>query len=124
LCIHATAKVDKVFEKAQQLAEMIDNHVVEISTLPEYMGSKSIPHPLNVKALTAQIQKLLHHFKSDHGIELVHLFITAPNAACVAIGQGIDKNHPDVIIYDYKQAGLESVLRINSTENGNELISV
>lgn len=40
------------------------------------------------------------------------------------IGQGIDKNHPDVIIYDYKQAGLESVLRINSTENGDELISV
>ncbi|NWK61598.1 SAVED domain-containing protein [Acinetobacter sp. SwsAc3] len=124
LCIHATAKVDRVLEKAKQLAESIDNQVVEISTLPEYMGSKSIPHPLNVKALTAQIQKLLHHFKSNHGIELVHLFITAPNAACVAIGQGIDKNHPDVIIYDYKQAGLESVLRINSTENGNELISV
>ena len=124
LCIHATAKVDRVLEKAQQLAESIDNQVVEISTLPEYMGSKSIPHPLNVKALTAQIQKLLHQFKSEYGIALVHLFITAPNAACVAIGQGIDKNHPDVIVYDYKQAGLESVLRINSTKNGNELISV
>ena len=88
------------------------------------MGSKSIPHPLNVKALTAQIQRLLIQFKSQYDIEVVHLFITAPNAACVAIGQGIDKNHPDVIVYDYKQSGLEPVLRINSTEQGNKLASV
>jgi hypothetical protein len=124
LCIHATAKVDRVLEKAQQLAESIDNQVVEISTLPEYMGSKSMPHPLNVKALTAQIQKLLHQFKSEYGIALVHLLITAPNAACVAIGQGIDKNHPDVIVYDFKSDGIQPVLRINSTEQGNKLISV
>lgn len=121
LCIHATAKVDLVITKAKQLADLIDNQVIEITTLPDHMGSKSIPHPSNVKALTAQIQKLLHQFKSDYGIELVHLFITAPNAACVAIGQGIDKNHPDIVVYDYKKTGLESVLRINSTEQGNEL---
>lgn len=124
LCIHATAKVDRVLEKANQLADTINNQVVEITTLAEHMGSKSIPHPLNVKALTAQVQKLLHQFKSDHGVELVHLFITAPNAACVAVGQGIDKNHPDVIIYDYKKAGLEPVFRINSTEHGNKLESI
>ncbi|MBV7310199.1 SAVED domain-containing protein [Acinetobacter sp. CWB-G5] len=124
LCIHATAKVDLVLKKAQELANLFDNQIIEITTLPEYMGSKSIPHPLNVKELTAQIQKLLHKFKSDYGIERVHLFITAPNAACVAIGQGIDKNHPDIIVYDYKKTGLESVLRINSTEHGNKLLSV
>jgi hypothetical protein len=122
LCIHATAKVDLVITKANQLAESIGNQVVEITTLPDHMGNKSIPHPSNVKALTAQIQKLLHQVKSEYGIELVHLFITAPNAACVAIGQGIDKNHPDVIVYDYKKTGLESVLRINSTEHGNQLV--
>ena len=55
---------------------------------------------------------------------MVHLLVIAPNAACVAIGQGIDKNHPDVIVYDFKGDGIQPVLRINSTEQGNKLIPV
>ena len=124
LCIHATAIAEPLQQTARAIAEEKNIQIIEITNLEQYRGGQSIPHPKNVKILTTQIQKLLIKLKSDYGIALVHLLVIAPNAACVAIGQGIDKNHPDVIVYDFKGDGIQPVLRINSTEQGNKLIPV
>ncbi len=124
LCIHATAIAEPLQQTAKKIAEEKNIQVIEITNLEQCRGSQSIPHPKNVKALTAQIQQLLIKLKSDYGIALVHLLVIAPNAACVAIGQGIDKNHPDVIVYDFTSDGIQPVLRINSTEQGNKLESI
>ena len=52
-----------------------------------------------------------------YGIKKVHLLVCASNAACVYIGQAIDRLQPEFIVYDFGQEIMEPKLRIYNDGN-------
>ncbi|WP_422308062.1 SAVED domain-containing protein [Psychrobacter sp.] len=67
-------------------------------------------HPSRLKDIFTNLNQI-------HGIEKVHLLVCASNAACVYIGQAVDRFQPEFTVYDYGTEMMEPKLRIYNDGN-------
>ncbi|WP_196015559.1 SAVED domain-containing protein, partial [Klebsiella variicola] len=88
--------------------------LVSYTSIVDYMGNGAIPHPEDGIAFCARLQQDLHNFKNEYGVNRVHLLICASNAASVFIGQAYDLHHPDILVYDFSEEGMEPALLIQN----------
>lgn len=79
-------------------------------------GNGAIAHPIEGERLANELKKIFTNLKEIHGIEKVHLLVCASNAACVYIGQAVDRFQPEFIVYDYGTEMMEPKLRIYNDE--------
>ena len=114
VCINFTAIVPKLVSKAQELKSLKGCCVVSYTSIVDYMGNGAIPHPEDGIAFCARLQQDLHNFKNEYGVNRVHLLICASNAASVFIGQAYDLHHPDILVYDFSEEGMEPALLIQN----------
>ena len=75
-------------------------------------GNGAIAHPIEGERLANELKIIFTNLKEIHGIEKVHLLVCASNAACVYIGQAVDRFQPEFIVYDYGTEMMEPKLRI------------
>ena len=54
-------------------------------------GNGAITHPLEGEKLANRLKDIFTNLNQIHGIEKVHLLVCASNAACVYIGQTVDR---------------------------------
>lgn len=90
---------------------------ISVTAKQEFMGNGLIGHPKEGIAFTTEIQKLLHHLKTSHGVKTIHLLPCASNAACVFFGKSFDSWHPDIIVYDFKNKEMVPSLKISNVDN-------
>lgn len=96
----ADAKViDKTIESLEKTLGKLP--VVEIKPNNSEFGNGAIQHPNEVSAFTSSIKDLLTNLSQENKVKKIHLFVCASNAACVAIGQAVDKFQPEIIVYDF-----------------------
>ena len=114
VCINFTAIVPKLVSKAQELKSLKGCCVVSYTSIVDYMGNGAIPHPEDGIAFCARLQQDLHNFKNEYGVNRVHLLICASNAASVFVGQAYDLHHPDILVYDFSEEGMEPALLIQN----------
>lgn len=75
-------------------------------------GNGAIAHPLEGEKLANRLKEVFTNLNQMHGIKKVHLLVCASNAACVYIGQAVDRFQPEFIVYDYGTEMMEPKLRI------------
>ncbi|MDC9613060.1 SAVED domain-containing protein [Xenorhabdus khoisanae] len=123
LNITLTAEPESLIGASEALSNEKNIQIITIKAKTEYMGNGAIPHPEDGKALTAELQSIFHKLKSEYGIQTIHLFTCASNAAAVFIGQAYDANHPEIIIYDFNSSTMIPRLQLKN-ENYKCLVSV
>lgn len=80
-------------------------------------GNGAIAHPLEGEKLANRLKEIFTNLNQMHGIKKVHLLVCASNAACVYIGQAVDRFQPEFIVYDYGTKMMEPKLRIYNDGN-------
>lgn len=80
-------------------------------------GNGAIAHPLEGEKLANRLKEIFTNLSQMHGIEKIHLLVCASNAACVYIGQAIDRCQPEAIVYEYGVEMMEPKLRIYNDGN-------
>ncbi|MGP5058000.1 SAVED domain-containing protein [Psychrobacter celer] len=75
-------------------------------------GNGAIAHPLEGEKLANRLKEIFTNLNQKHGIKKIHLLVCASNAACVYIGQAVDRFQPEFIVYDYGTEIMEPKLRI------------
>ena len=80
-------------------------------------GNGAIAHPLEGEKLASRLKDIFTNLNQIHGIEKVHLLVCASNAACVYIGQAVDRFQPEFTVYDYGTDMMEPKLRIYNDGN-------
>lgn len=80
-------------------------------------GNGAIAHPLEGEKLASKLKDIFTNLNQIHGIEKVHLLVCASNAACVYIGQALDRFQPKFIVYDYGTEMMEPKLKIYNDGN-------
>lgn len=90
---------------------------ISITAKQEFMGNEAIGHPKEGIRFTTEMQKLLHHLLTNHGVKTIHLLPCASNAACVFFGKAFDSWHPNVIVYDFNEKQMTPSLEICNIEN-------
>ena len=110
-------KIDKTTEYLNQTAKT-EIPVIYIHPPESYgYGNGAIAHPIEGERLANELKKIFTNLKEIHGIEKVHLLVCASNAACVYIGQAVDRFQPEFIVYDYGTEMMEPKLRIYNDGN-------
>lgn len=121
LTVALTAEPDSLIRARQQVAEAIGAKHVTVKALPEYMGNGALGHPKDGYSFTCSMQKLMHRLTDQNGVERIHLFPCASNAACVFFGQAYDSHHPEIIVYDFNEDTMEPRLLITNYDNRCEI---
>lgn len=75
-------------------------------------GNGAIAHPLEGEKLANRLKEIFTNLNQKHGIKKIHLLVCASNAACVYIGQAVERFQPEFIVYDYGTEMMEPKLRI------------
>ncbi len=119
LCINFTAKPESMELNAQEAALANNAQIIEVNA--NTMGNGAIPHPYDGVKFSTDLQMLFHKLKSQYQAKRIHLFVCASNAASVFIGQAYDLHHPEIIIYDFIQNGMEPKLIIKNNSKKTEL---
>ncbi|MBP3945229.1 SAVED domain-containing protein [Psychrobacter sp. K31L] len=110
-------KIDKTIEYLNQTAKT-EIPVIYIHPPESYgYGNGAIAHPIEGERLANELKKIFTNLKEIHGIEKVHLLVCASNAACVYIGQAVDRFQPEFIVYDYGTKMMEPKLKIYNDGN-------
>ena len=86
------------------------------------MGNGSLAHPADGFVFRQRMQELLHRLQDQHGVQLIHLLPCASNAACVFFGQAFDNFHPELMIYDFVDAGKSMVPRLRIYNDRNKCV--
>ncbi|WP_265089518.1 SAVED domain-containing protein [Psychrobacter piscatorii] len=111
------AMIDATIEHINQQAQ---DKLAVINIYPSESygyGNGAIAHPLESEKLANELKKIFTDLKEVHCIEKVHLLVCASNAACVYIGQAVDRFQPEFIVYDYATKMMEPKLRIYNDGN-------
>ncbi|MGP9768673.1 SAVED domain-containing protein [Halomonas sp. AOP13-D3-9] len=109
-----TAEPQILISASEAVSAAKNAQIITIRATKEFMGNGAISHPEDGKALTAELQSLLHKLKSECNVNTIHLFTCVSNAAAVFIGQAYDAYHPDVIIYDFDSSTMVPRLKLKS----------
>ena len=110
-------KIDKTIEYLNQTAKT-EIPVINIYPPQSYgYGNGAIAHPLEGEKLASRLKDIFTNLNQVHGIKKVHLLVCASNAACVYIGQAVDRFQPEFIVYDYGTEMMEPKLRIYNDGN-------
>lgn len=80
-------------------------------------GNGSVAHPVEGEKLAVKLKNILTDLNETYSVETVHLLVCASNAACVYIGQAIDRFQPELLVYDFNQEMMEPKLRIHNDGN-------
>lgn len=80
-------------------------------------GNGAIAHPLEGEKLANRLKEIFTNLNQTHGIKKAHLLVCASNAACVYIGQAVDRFQPEFIVYDYGTKMMEPKLKIYNDGN-------
>lgn len=110
-------KIDRTIEYLNQTAKT-EIPVIYIHPPESYgYGNGAIAHPIEGERLANELKKIFTNLKETHGIEKVHLLVCASNAACVYIGQAVDRFQPEFIVYDYGTEMMEPKLKVYNDGN-------
>jgi len=110
-------KIDKTIEYLNKTAKT-EIPVIYVHPPESYgYGNGAIAHPIEGERLANELKKIFTDLKEVHCIEKVHLLVCASNAACVYIGQAVDRSQPEFIVYDYGNKMMEPKLRIYNDGN-------
>lgn len=118
-----TTNIDKTIEYLNKTAGK-EIPVIGV-TPPENngFGNGAIAHPHEGENLANNLKKIFTDLKEEHNIEKIHLLVCASNAACVYIGQAVDRFQPEFIVYDYGDKMMEPKLRIYNDGRTTQLNS-
>lgn len=110
-------QIDKTIEDINKRS-VNEAQVIDVSPSKKYdYGNGAIAHPLEGEKLSNDLKKILTDLKEVHHIEKVHLLVCASNAACVYIGQAIDRFQPECIVYDFGSEMMAPKIRIYNDGN-------
>lgn len=124
--VKLTAPAAMIDATIEHLNQQVQNKLPVINIYPPESygyGNGAIAHPLEGEKLANKLKKIFTDLKEVHCIEKVHLLVCASNAACVYIGQAIDKFQPEFIVYDYGDKMMEPKLRIYNDGNTTVIAS-
>ncbi len=119
--IALTAEPESLIEASKVISDKKSAQIISIRAKKEHMGNGAISHPEDGRVLTSKLQSIFHTLKSEYGVQTVHLFTCASNAAAVFIGQAYDLHHPDVIIYDFDEGTMEPRLKLKNENHKCQL---
>ena len=121
LTLALTNEPESLKNSREIVANSIDAKQVIIKANPDTMGNGALGHPEDGYAFTNSMQILMHELKGKNGINKIHLFPCASNAACVFFGQAFDSYHPDILIYDFIEQSMEPSIFITNKSNKCEI---
>ena len=119
--IALTAEPESLIEASKAISDKKSAQIITIRAKKEHMGNGAISHPEDGRVLTSKLQSIFHTLKSEYGVQTVHLFTCASNAAAVFIGQAYDLHHPDVIIYDFDEGTMVPRLKLKNENHKCQL---
>jgi hypothetical protein len=112
-----TAEPESLIRARQEVAESIGAKQIIIKAYPEYMGNGAVGHPEDGQAFTSSMQLLMHDLRDKKGVNRIHLFPCASNAACIFFGQAFDRHHADMLVYDFCEQSMKPILSIVNSDN-------
>ncbi|MGE6342157.1 SAVED domain-containing protein [Psychrobacter sp. NPDC078929] len=113
--VKLTADAEMIDATIDHLYQQAQNKLPVINIYPPQSygyGNGAIAHPLEGEKLANRLKEIFTNLNQMHGIKKVHLLVCASNAACVYIGQAVDRFQPEFIVYDYGTGMMEPKLRI------------
>lgn len=113
--VKLTADAAMIDATIEHLNQQVQDKLPVINIYPPKTygyGNGAIAHPIEGERLANELKIIFTNLKEIHGIEKVHLLACASNAACVYIGQAVDRFQPEFIVYDYGTEMMEPKLRI------------
>lgn len=122
--VKLTAPAPKIVKTIEHLNKIAKTEIPVIYIQPPESygyGNGAIAHPLEGENLANSLKKIFTDLKEKHNIETVHLLVCASNAACVYIGQAVDRFQPKFIVYDYGDKMMEPKLIIYNDGNTTQL---
>ena len=118
--VKLTADAEMIDATIDHLNQQVQSKLLVINICPPKSygyGNGAIAHPLEGEKLANRLKKVFTNLDQMYGIKKVHLLVCASNAACVYIGQAIDRLQPEFIVYDFRQEIMEPKLRIYNDGN-------
>lgn len=118
--VKLTADAEMIDATIDHLNQQVQSKLLVINICPPKSygyGNGAIAHPLEGEKLANRLKKVFTNLNQMYGIKKVHLLVCASNAACVYIGQAIDRLQPEFIVYDFGQEIMEPKLRIYNDGN-------
>ena len=118
--VKLTADAEMIDATIDHLNQQVQSKLLVINICPPKSygyGNGAIAHPLEGEKLANRLKKVFTNLDQMYGIKKVHLLVCASNAACVYIGQAIDRLQPEFIVYDFGQEIMEPKLRIYNDGN-------
>ncbi|MGO2278907.1 MULTISPECIES: SAVED domain-containing protein [unclassified Psychrobacter] len=118
--VKLTADAEMIDSTIDHLNQQAQDKLPVINIYPPQSygyGNGAIAHPLEGEKLANRLKEIFTKLNQMHGIKKVHLLVCASNAACVYIGQAIDRHQPEFIAYDYGDKVMEPKLRIYNDGN-------
>tara|TARA_B100001179_G_scaffold232922_1_gene227895 strand:+ start:618 stop:2252 length:1635 start_codon:yes stop_codon:yes gene_type:complete len=118
--VKLTADAAMIDSTIDHLNQQVQDKLPVINIYPPKIygyGNGAIAHPIEGESLANELKIIFTNLKEIHGIEKVHLLVCASNAACVYIGQAVDRFQPEFIVYDYGTEIMEPKLRIYNDGN-------
>lgn len=118
--VKLTADAAMIDATIEHLNQQVQDKLPVINIYPPQSygyGNGAIAHPLEGEKLANRLKEIFTNLNQMYGIKKVHLLVCASNAACVYIGQAVDKFQPEFIVYDYGTEMMEPKLRIYNDGN-------
>lgn len=122
--VKLTAPAPKIDKTIEHLNQIVGKEIPVICIHPPEnhgYGNGAIAHPLEGEKLANRLKEIFTNLNQMHGIKKVHLLVCASNAACVYIGQAVDRFQPEFIVYDYSDKMMEPKLRIYNDGHTTQL---
>ena len=113
--VKLTADAAMIDATIEHLNQQVQDKLPVINIYPPKTygyGNGAIAHPLEGEKLANRLKEIFTNLNQKHGIKKIHLLVCASNAACVYIGQAVDRFQPEFIVYDYGTEMMEPKLRI------------
>ncbi len=113
--VKLTAPAAMIDSTIDHLNQQVQGTIPVINIYPPQSygyGNGAIAHPLEGEKLANRLKEIFTNLNQKHGIKKIHLLVCASNAACVYIGQAVDRFQPEFIVYDYGTEIMEPKLRI------------
>lgn len=113
--VKLTAPAAMIDSTIDHLNQQVQGAIPVINIYPPQSygyGNGAIAHPLEGEKLANRLKEIFTNLNQKHGIKKIHLLVCASNAACVYIGQAVDRFQPEFIVYDYGTEIMEPKLRI------------
>ena len=118
--VKLTADAAMIDATIEHLNQQVQDKLPVINIYPPKTygyGNGAIAHPLEGEKLANRLKEIFTNLNQKHGIKKIHLLVCASNAACVYIGQAVDRFQPEFIVYDYGTEMMEPKLRIYNDGN-------